>query len=199
MARATDPPRLCIVGVGRTGSGYIAAVLSAVGVCCGHEAWWNPDDKRLAGLDADSSWLAVGDPVRSQHVGMQARHPLATIASLTESPDWGGYRLWRETVIGRLPDDPLEAACVTYLRWTELAHEMARGRWWRAETLDPGTVVALAASAGHTVTHAAATEALASVPTTLNYHGTTLALGWDDLPSGLRGPVRRSAEGYGYS
>lgn len=193
-------PKLCIVSVGRSGSGYISAVLNAAGVRCGHESWWNPWDERTAGLDADSSWCALPDVLHGAFDGpivMQVRHPLLTIASLTQSPDHGPYIPVRERLLGSLPEDPLRAATLTWLQWTVIG-EGAACDSWRVDAVDAILVGRLAWLSGRTVTREAAELAVASTSTKTNDHATTLRLTWDDLPADLVGDVRGVAAGWGY-
>ena len=56
----TPTPGAVIVGVGRSGTGYIAALLNAVGIDCGHEEHWTADPERRRPVPVDASWLAVG-------------------------------------------------------------------------------------------------------------------------------------------
>ncbi len=195
-----DEPKLCIVSVGRSGSGYISAVLNAAGVRCGHESWWNPVGSQVGGLDADSSWCALPDVLHGAYDGpivMQVRHPLLTIASLTQSPDHGPYIPVRERLLGPLPEDPLRAATLTWLQWTLIGEGVASDSW-RVEDVDAELVGRLAWLAGRTVTREAAELAVASTSTKTNDHATILQLTWDDLPADLVGDVRGVAAGWGY-
>lgn len=106
------PPGFVITGTGRSGTNYIARVLRAAGVRCGHEDWWGPMPglgegswipqptltdrlrdlvsrtmvevrRRRRSLDGDSSWLAV--PHLEDFDGLvllQLREPLRVIRSL---------------------------------------------------------------------------------------------------------------------
>ena len=200
MARATDEPRLCIVSVGRSGSGYISAVLNAAGVRCGHESWWNPLDERELGLDADSSWCALPEVLHGAYDGpivMQVRHPLLTIASLTQSPDHGPYVPVRERLMGPARGDALWWATMTWLQWTTIGEGVASDSW-RVEDVDAELVGKLGWLVGRTITREDAERAVASTSTKTNDHETTLRLTWDDLPADLRGDVRGVAAGWGY-
>lgn len=80
-----SPPRFAVTGTGRCGTGYMSLVLRRNGVNCGHENWWTADRKRIrAGLDGDSSWMALpavesGD--WSGPVVHITRHPVAVVRS----------------------------------------------------------------------------------------------------------------------
>ena len=193
-------PRLCILSVGRSGSGYISAVLNAAGVRCGHESWWNPLGTRTAGLDADSSWCALPEVLHGAYDGqivMQVRHPLLTIASLAQTPDHGPYVGCRERLLGPMTDDAMWNATWTWLQWTVIGEGVATDSW-RVDAVDAALVSRLAWLAGRTVSREDAERAVASVSTKTNDHATTLRLSWDDLPADLVGDVRGVAAGWGY-
>ncbi len=120
MEPATEP-KAVIVGTGRSGTGFIAAMLNDLGVRCGHEGWWNPLGQRESGLLVDSSWCAVphlasfDGPVF--HV---VRHPLDVVSSLTLSPDWGPYADLRGVPDGY---DSLRGAMWTVATWGRMCDD----------------------------------------------------------------------------
>lgn len=199
MAPATDPP-LVIVGTGRSGSGYISAVLRAAGMSCGHEEWWNPLGEQHHGLWADSSWCAVGNLDGYEgYIGHQVRHPLKVVASLITAPDHGPYIACREAVMGPLPEDPLERAVATYVRWNEACEKLTEDRW-RVEDVDSHLLVELAARSGWEMSTEAAKGALAEVAGNFNDHGPHEELHWGDLrytEHSVR--LHDLAERYGYA
>jgi hypothetical protein len=80
------PPTAAVIGTGRSGTGFMAAVLAAAGLNTGHEAYWHAHvGAKAPNLDVDSSWLAL--PLletgpwsgRVLHV---VRHPVDAIRSL---------------------------------------------------------------------------------------------------------------------
>jgi hypothetical protein len=84
------PPRAVVIGSGRSGTGFMAAVLAAAGLDAGHEAFWHAHGGLHASqLDVDCSWLALpaiefgANPEpwkgRTLHV---VRHPVDTVRSL---------------------------------------------------------------------------------------------------------------------
>lgn len=98
-----DPsiPPFVVTGVGRSGTGYMAALLSSIGFRCGHERVFTPflDRAPTRGtFSSDSSWLA-GPFVRQLPAGTvvlhQVRDPLAVVRSML------GTRFFDETF--RLP------------------------------------------------------------------------------------------------
>lgn len=163
--QAPKPPRFAVVGTGRSGTGYVAALMQASGVNCGHEGWFRPDrlDTRTSGLDGDASWLAVPDietGTWSGPVAHVARHPVAVVRSLLgirffhpemEQAPYPTFAREHCPTIGGL--EPLEAAVEWWVAWNErcalvadvkLRVEDLRHDWALAElgdalgvTLDP--------------------------------------------------------------
>lgn len=87
------PERFVVTGSGRCGTQYLAAVLSAAGVPCGHEQVYQDDQVRSwENWQADSSWMAAAMLDRVDvPVVLLVRHPLAVVRSwvttwLTDDP-----------------------------------------------------------------------------------------------------------------
>lgn len=80
------PPRAAIIGTGRSGTGYMAAMLKTAGLATGHEGYWHSHwGESVSGLDVDSSWLALPHIEKRTWSGPVlhvVRHPLDTIRSL---------------------------------------------------------------------------------------------------------------------
>lgn len=136
-------PRAVIVGVGRHGSGYTAAMLTAAGIDCGHEAWWHPLDGPRTECMVDSSWCAVPDLLGSRFDGpivLQVRDPLATITSLVRAPDWGPYLTMRHGLVPPC-DDPIEFAVDTWCRWTLACLRLDPWAVWDLD-MEPGATEA---------------------------------------------------------
>lgn len=133
---------LC-TGIGRSGTAYMAAVLTASGIPCGHEQIFNVD--RLAGRGgfqqpgwgdavAESSWFAVpwlGNIGGHVHVVHLARHPIHWLESWVHTV-WTADRrraaptkfLRRHTGTdySRLADaDVVDAAMQLYVDWNSRA------------------------------------------------------------------------------
>jgi hypothetical protein len=131
-------PRFAVVGTGRSGTGYVAAVLRACGVECGHEAWWRPEGtgERTPDLAGDASWLALPDIETGAWKGPVAlvvRHPVAVVRSLLGVRFWepgdGVTEAYRRFALEHCPDidglDPLPAAVEWWVAWNERAAAMA--------------------------------------------------------------------------
>ena len=77
-----------VTGCARSGTAYIARLLTALGIECGHEAVFTPYTRHFDGFGAvrgDSSWLAVPflDELPAGTVVLhQVRHPDAVVRSL---------------------------------------------------------------------------------------------------------------------
>jgi len=82
---ATLPPRGAVIGTGRSGTGYMAAVLKAAGLDAGHESYWHAHrGPRGSELDIDVSWLALPDIEAGRWSGPVlhvVRHPVDTVRS----------------------------------------------------------------------------------------------------------------------
>jgi hypothetical protein len=92
---AVVPPRGAVIGTGRSGTGYMAAVLKAAGLDAGHELYWHAHrGVRHSELDVDVSWLALPDIESGRWAGPVlhvVRHPVDTVRSLL------GTRLFAES------------------------------------------------------------------------------------------------------
>lgn len=127
--RAPKPPRFAVVGTGRSGTGYVAALLKASGVNCGHEGWFRPDGDRTGGLHGDASWCALPDIEAGAWKGpvaMVARHPVPTVRSLVGTEllhaaragePYPAFAREHCPEIGGL--EPLEAAVEWWVAWNE--------------------------------------------------------------------------------
>lgn len=85
-----DNLEFVIVGTGRSGSGYVAQLLSALGIPTGHEGVFNPRPQRRDDLKGDCSWQAL--PYLQDFEGkvlLHTRHPAKFIRSMvTASPQF---------------------------------------------------------------------------------------------------------------
>lgn len=120
--------RVLITGIGRSGTGYMARVLSECGLPCGHERVFNlhtkdPDD--WGSRQAESSWLAVpwlGRLLTEDVLVYQlVRDPLRWLDSWVETVfSDRRYMNWLATQLGHQPhwwkDDPVNAAQELWLR-----------------------------------------------------------------------------------
>lgn len=199
-------PRFVILGTGRSGSGYIAGLLTAAGVPTGHEAWWNPQRSRIGSLAGDSSWCATfalqGYDGKVFH---QIRNPLAAISSIAATDmaphsvgnPWYEYRRRYVELCG----DPVTDAVAVVATWLERAERVAS--WtWRLEDLTLELVAEIVARVGYDPTQVASSNIdLASVSRNTKDHEKRdrYQLQWDDLqPSAFLDSIQTVAEKYGY-
>lgn len=83
-----NPPAFVVTGCGRSGTGYLAALLTAAGRPCGHEAFFQPDTlvvpPAFRAPRGDASWLAapfVSRLPRGTVVVHLVRDPLEVVRS----------------------------------------------------------------------------------------------------------------------
>ena len=194
--------RFIVTGNGRCGLGYVAAVLSAVGLATGHQDVYSPESVRTGEIRwrpsrGDASWLAApflshfnGDVI---HV---VRHPLAVIGSLagtgffTRAPtghdcDPGA---WAAGMSGLDPepyatlDDTardIALAAAHLLRWNRMIERYARMRV-RVEDIDVRTVLAMLDMLGTTREPARIETVLRTIPHDINATGTRRAVDWSE-------------------
>lgn len=198
-------PRLCIAGTGRSGSGYIAAVLRSAGVACGAESWWNPQGRHDESVVADSSCCALPCGLHDYDglIFYQLRHPLDVVTSMWRMNILEPHRsLFARLTPDADPCDSLGFAMHIWYSFIRLAENQAT-RIWRVEDVDAALVCEIADHLGMTVDSATAGAALDTVPRTFNQHyldrGTPLQ--WDDLArhdAVLAAEIQTLAEVYGY-
>lgn len=202
--RSTEgaPPPVTIVGTGRSGSGYIAKVLTEAGFPCGHEEWYNPFGIHREGLFADSSWCALApefeDTVRNTEVWHQIRNPFDVIASHMKG--WSQTDAWwpmKESILlGEPAEDQIGLAMQSVYSAHVMAFDLNPTRVWKLEEVSPKMLSGLL----H-ISEEEAKDAMSRVPTNYNQHGTMRRpqLGPDDLPDNRWKPrIVTIAKRYGY-
>lgn len=135
-------PKFLVCGCARSGTGYIATLLSALGCRCGHEAVFNPENITAGDeliwpdeLPGESSWLAASFipslPVELP-VLHQVREPIAFIRSMVgirffEVPS--AYRVFAELICPELTGGtPVERSMLYWITWNRfVAQEGPRG------------------------------------------------------------------------
>jgi hypothetical protein len=192
------------VGCGRSGTQYIAALLTELGVYCGHEAIYTPRGvKRRFRMRGDSSFLAV--PYLAEFGGTvlhQTREPLAVIASFvgrrffSADPERDVFlRFARRHV--ELSGDDLRDAMRWYSEWNERCEQYATMRY-RVEDID-ARLEEIVATIGVDVTGQQQLDALATVRRDINRRAGAVPLTWADLPAGPdRDRLDAVARRYGY-
>lgn len=198
---------LIFTGCGRSGTGYVAQVLSRAGIPTTHEGVFrgypSPEEQGILYEDTvESSWFAV--PFVQQFspgevaVVHLVRDPRAWVDSWLRS----GVRSspFVKTFLKRwCPEamrvDPMHSALLYWVNWNSKVERTALLRL-RIEELDQADLAVALQDAGRAVPEAA----WPVVPQNFNTKGgEPQRLEWDDFPPGmLIRTVRRMAERYGY-
>lgn len=122
---------MIVVGTGRCGTGFMAAMLTRAGIRCGHEEFFTSSGFEPPYSDhsqcADSSWLAVPflDDFPDATVVLVHRHPVDVIASFLgirffeEPSPWLDF--WIEHCGGVSPGVPFWSAVGHYIVWNRTA------------------------------------------------------------------------------
>lgn len=169
---AVRPPWFAVIGTGRCGTGYTAAVLSACGLRCGHEHWWTPQASRRAeGLDGDASWMALPDIEMGVWSGPAVhviRHPVDVVASLVGIGFFTRRTPYRDFALRYEPEllglAAVEAAARWWQRWNDrcaavadltvpierlLDHHLARVAEVVGDRFDPKEVATVSTTVNH--------------------------------------------------
>lgn len=181
-------PGFVIVGTGRSGTGFIASLLSAGGVKTGHEGWWNPTGRRDLMLEGDASWCAAFelDDYRGRAFH-QIRDPLLTLRSFASTEvaphrranPWYEYRSRFVNFTG----DPIVDAVLAVERWLTQSEKVAE--WtWRLEDVTAEHVVRIGNRVGLRVRVDAVEKAIPNAHRNAKAKEKleTFAFEWDDLP-----------------
>jgi hypothetical protein len=213
--------RFLVTGAGRSGTGYIANVLTALGCLTGHEDIFGP--AKLTDADeilwppevpGDSSWLGAPYLDALPHgtlVLHQVREPVANARSslrirFFSTPSW--YRSFAEQHAPALRLGSEPERCLRYwLEWNrmaERARELPNLEYfrYRLEDIDGEIVAAICARIGLEATPARIAEVLAQLPRDYNTRGDKKQdedWRWSELPPGeTKRAVERLAASYGY-
>ncbi len=213
--------RFLVTGAGRSGTGYIANVLSALGRQTGHEEIFEPkklqDAEELLWppeIPGESSWLGAPyiDALPAGTVVLhQVREPVANVRSslrihFFRSPSW--YRSFAEQHAPSLLVGSEAERCMRYwLEWNRMA-ERAREKpqleyfRYRLEDIDGEVVAQICRCIELDVTAGRIAEVLAQLPRDYNTRGNKQHDGdwrWSELPPGeTKRSVEKLAGSYGY-
>lgn len=199
---------LIITGCQRSGTAYIAAVVTACGHWCSHERVFSDLREPVPRPETvEASWAAAPRlSTLDAHVVHQVRHPLAVIASSMARSTFAGkmrpsarWAYEQHPQIVRDSDrNHLVRAMRFWLEWNLLIEPHARHRW-RVEDLTAEQVAQVLTGCGRPVDRDRAAQAMALIPRDVNHgHGVQL-LSWSDLPAcRLTRRLRKMAERYGY-
>ncbi|MBK7644667.1 MAG: hypothetical protein IPJ19_16765 [Planctomycetes bacterium] len=213
--------RFLVTGVGRSGTGYTASLLTELGCPTGHEEVFGPPRLRNAGqitwppdVAGDSSWLGAPylDALPEGTVVLhQVREPVANVRSslriqFFSTPSW--YRIFAEEHAPTLLVGSEPERCLRYwLEWNrmaERAREMPALEYfrYRLEDIDHALVGEICARIGLEVTPARIAEVLEQIPRDYNTRRDKQNDGdwrWSELPpGGTKRAVEQLAASYGY-
>jgi hypothetical protein len=194
-------PRFVVLGTGRSGSGYISQVLTASGIKCGHESWWNPHGRRQRGLVGDSSWCALALIDWKKYTGQvfhQVRHPLDVISSYVYRQSFTSpFAKIKLPLLAVDPGgDPLRYGCRIWLDLNRRSAELTDFRW-QVERVDSALVRRIGEAVGVAPRNVQA--AIEVVSKAYNSHGTQRRLPWNRLPRDLVDEIESLAHDYGYA
>ena len=217
-----------VTGCARSGTGYTAALLSRLGLPCGHERLFEPAALRPfdparpdaappwpARVAAESSWLAapfVAGLPEGTLVVHQVRHPLAVLRSNLRIGFFSRPSAYLEFASAHLPGldqgAEIERAALYWIGWNTLierASSLPNLRYLRLrlEDLDERVLRELAAAAGLGVAASEVRAALSQVPRDANTRGRRSGDGQvrleDLLPGPLGEALQTAARRYGYA
>lgn len=207
------PPRAVVIGTGRSGTGYMAALLKTAGIDAGHEAHWHAHSGPHASqLDVDCSWLALpaiegnswGGPWtgRTLHV---VRHPVDTVRSLlgtglfniemSENP-YAVHAWMHARSAGMLVGHhPLHAAVEFWCEWNARCAAVADATVRLEDAGSLAWAVRVADTLGFGLTTDDIMNAVAATPTDTNTRGPVPEVD----PREVWSLIGRRAWGFGYA
>ena len=185
--------RFLITGTGRCGTGYVAAVLNACQVPCGHETVYRPDGPGDWGnVRADSSWMAAphlkgfkGTIVHLLRNPLHVVNSLLGIGFFNPEIDHGKYREYARRYCPQAfqTDDPILAAATFVVEWNRMITPYA-DLTFRVEELKAEDIHGLLHRQGGTPSLPFVTKKMATVPLDVN-HRSRAEYGWDRMPAFL--------------
>lgn len=210
-----------VTGVGRSGTGYTAHLLNALGCVTGHEDIFGPQRLKDAeeliwpeSVPGDCSWLGAPylDALPAGTLVLhQVREPVANVRSslriqFFRTPSW--YRAFAEFHCPALLSGSEPERCLRYwLEWNRMA-EGARSKpqleyfRYRLEDIDADTLARVCERIGLVRTREQIEEALRIVPRDYNTRGDKSQdreWRWSDLPEGeTKSAALALATAYGY-
>jgi len=213
--------RFLVTGAGRSGTGYIANVLTALGCLTGHEDIFGPKKLREAeeilwppDVPGDSSWLGAPylDALPEGTVVLhQVREPVANVRSslriqFFRTPSW--YRSFAEQHAPALLVGSEPERCLRYwLEWNRMAERAStlpalEYYRYRLEDIDRKIVAEICLRIGLEARSARIDEVLAQMPRDYNTRGNKSRDGewrWSELPPGeTKRAALKMAASYGY-
>ena len=212
--------RFLITGCGRSGTGYTAQLLTALGLSCGHEMIFSLPavlKGRVAWPETypgDSSWLAVpylAELPAGTAILHQVRDPLAVVRSLSRIRFFQGREPYRDFLDRHLEGlagcEPLEAALRYWNEWNERVEAAAELEGlsylrYRLEDMSEELVGRVLEHLGHPHDPTRVHDAVVTHPTNYNTrgdHAIDTGITWAALPEcSAKTAAARRAKSYGY-
>jgi hypothetical protein len=200
--------RFIVTGCPRSGTRFAATLFSALGIRCGHEDVFGPDQGlgdlpvEWNGYDADSSWHAVPFlPLDDVVVLHQVRHPLEVIRSIAgirflaraDLPNKATRAVRRNAPEIFEPESEAERAATMWRIWNEKAEEHATFTY-RLEDIDAVLVSHLCGLVGLDVSNDQVERALRDTPKNVNARDRDETVSWEQVAALL--PELPSHYGY---
>ena len=197
-----------IIGTGRCGTGFVAAILTLCGYPTGHEVAHSPSGpgKLPEKFIGEASWLAV--PYVSEkthkHIIHLVRNPWHVIRSLvavrpfTQDTD---YNRFARSHLPDMPEDDLGAAIHFYIEWNLLCEAVPGAARIRVEDINAVDRISglVKTIGGEEVDFSVAGSALGRISTGYNTR-LRADISWTDILSHDRGPqVYAMGKSHGYS
>lgn len=201
LAAADPRPDFVVTGTGRCGTGYMAQVLTDLGVPCGHEQVWTDQGVRpQPQLAGDASWMAIPDldSYRGTVIHL-VRNPLDVINSLvgikffSDPATHGDHHRFAAGMVDMSGDDLQDA-----MRWWLLVNLQAEQHADLTVPIEDPDWPLLLKTIGRQRDPDTIDKAVADVPRTVN-HRPRARLKWRDLPAGpVKDELIVMAGRYGY-
>jgi hypothetical protein len=187
--------RFVVAACPRSGTTYAATLFGALGVRCGHEDVFGPDQGlgdmpvEWNGYDGDSSWHAVPFlPLDDVVVLHQVRHPLEVIRSIAgirflaraDLPNKATRAVRRHAPEVFEPDTEAERAAIMWRIWNQRAEEHANFTY-RLEDIGVSLVSHLCDLVGLNVSDDQVERALRDTPKNVNTRDRDENVSWESI------------------
>jgi hypothetical protein len=187
--------RFVVTGCPRSGTTYATALFNALGVRCGHEDVYGPDQAlgdlpvEWNGYDADSSWHAVPFlPLDDVVVLHQVRHPLEVVRSIAGIRFLARADLPNKATRSVRQDAPeifdaeteAERAAIMWRIWNQTAEEHAAFTY-RLEDIDAALVTQICGLLELDVSDDQVERALRDTPGNLNARARDESVTWESV------------------
>lgn len=201
---------IVITGCQRSGTAYIASLITACGYWCSHERLFRDGRyQELKPESIESSWAAAGYADRfttPPHLVHQVRHPLSVIASCLARGTFRGKlrpsARWASEIYPGIfqPEDSEIIRILRYwVEWNTLTEWASPDVRWRIEYLNAEELADILTGFGRPVTAERVAQAQKMIPIANAATSDVDPVTWDDLPvCKLTRRAMTMARRYGY-